>query len=314
MIQRPELIYYDRREDRPKKELVYAGRFLDWSYNSSAGRWATDTLFNRRWFSSLYGWLQRQAWSRRKIKPFIRKFHIDVDELTKPIEEYSSFSEFFIREINLAKRPKPTWPDVCAAPAEGRALAYPVVEPEMTFRIKRNLFNLQHFIGSPRLADQFAQASMVIIRLSLADYHHFHFPDSGIPAQSLEISGKYHAGGSYSRRRFVPFYTENYRMITPFLSDHFGMMLLAEVGALTIGSIQQRFRPGQRVSSGDRKGFFELGGSTVVILFQKGRIELDHDLRINTIKGIETFIRLGDSIGRIPQRTSERMIQCHGEN
>ncbi len=314
MIKRRELVYYDRRENRLKKELVHAGRFLDWSYNSSAGRWAMDILFSRRWFSSLYGWLHRQPWSRRKIKSFIRKFHIDVEELTRPVEEYSSFSSFFSREIDLASRPRPARPDVCAAPADGKALAYPAVEPGMTFRIKRNLFNLHEFIGDPALADQFAQASMVIIRLSLADYHHFHFPDSGLPAPALEISGKYHAGGSYSRRKAVPYYTENFRMITPFLSDHFGPILLAEVGALTVGSIQQRFRPGHWVSSGDRKGYFELGGSTVVVLFQKGRVELDHDLTANTSKGIETAVRLGESIGRVRVGASKPTIPCRGDN
>jgi phosphatidylserine decarboxylase len=308
MIHHLEPLYFDRRDGCLKREAVYARRFLDWSYNSLAGRWAMDTLFNRRWFSRLYGWLQRQGWSRRSIKPFIRRFRIDLTELTKPVERYSSFAEFFSREIDLAKRPKPSRPGVCLAPAEGKALAYPEVETGTTFRIKGNLFNLKGFVGSQELADQFAGASMVIIRLSLADYHHFHFPDSGVPARSLEISGKYHAGGSYSRRWLVPFYTENKRLITPFLSDHFGPLLLAEVGALTVGSIQQRFRPGQRVLSGERKGFFEIGGSTVVILFEKDRIELDPDLRTNTSRGIETSVRVRDSIGRIPPRTSERMI------
>lgn len=311
---RPEFVHYDRRENCLKKEVVYASRFLDWLYNARAGRWAMDILFSRRWFSSFYGWLQRQAWSRRKIQPFVRKFHIDVDELTKPLEEYASFSEFFCREINLDKRPRQTEPGICSAPADGKALVYPVVDPGVTFRIKRNLFDLWSFIGSPNLAEPFARGSMAIIRLSLADYHHFHFPDSGIPGAPLEIPGKYHAGGSYSRRRLVPYYAENHRIITPFVSDHFGLMLLAEVGALAVGSIKQRFKPGQRVERGDRKGFFELGGSTVVVLFQKGRIELDDDLCRNTGKGIETSVRLGESIGHVPRMASGRMIPGGGEN
>jgi phosphatidylserine decarboxylase len=52
------------------------------------------------------------------------------------------------------------------------------------------------------------------------------------------------------------------------------------------------------VSKGAKKGFFEFGGSTVVLLFQKGRIELDQDLCTNTQNEIETYVRMGESIGK----------------
>ena len=40
-----------------------------------------------------------------------------------------------------------------------------------------------------------------------------------------------------------------------------------------------------------------MGGSTVVLLFEKGRIELDTDLCENTKNDIETYVLMGDSIG-----------------
>lgn len=139
---------------------------------------------------------------------------------------------------------------------------------------------------------------MVVSRLGLADYHHFHFPDSGVPAAARTIDGRLHAGGPYARHRLVPFFTENHRMVTPFASDHFGTLLLVEVGALTVGSIRQRFEPGTKVGRGDPKGFFELGGSTLVLLFQEGTIVLDPDLLRMTAGGIETHLRLGEALGR----------------
>ena len=77
---------------------------------------------------------------------------------------------------------------------------------------------------------------------------------------------------------------------------------MLEVGAFTVGSIQQRFRPGVRVRKGDHKGVFELGGSVVVLLFEQGAIQLDQDLRDNTRSGLETFVRLGESIGRAARK------------
>lgn len=87
-------------------------------------------------------------------------------------------------------------------------------------------------------------------------------------------------------------------MLTLFDSDHFGQIAMVEIGAFTVGSIQQLFNQGVRVPKGARKGFFELGGSTVVLLFQRGAIRLDEDLCARTEEDIETFVRLGESIGR----------------
>ena len=87
-------------------------------------------------------------------------------------------------------------------------------------------------------------------------------------------------------------------MITIFDSDNFGRMALVEIGALTVGSIRQQYQPGTAVTKGAHKGLFELGGSTVVMLFKKGVIELDQDLMEHTQQGLETYVKLGDSVGR----------------
>ena len=299
--------YYDRANDALMQEQVYAGGFLFWSYNTKLGRLATDLLFRQRLISRAYGWLSQQRFSRREILPFVKKTNICIDELTYPLKSFDCFNDFFTREIDLTKRSICSEPDVCIAPVDGKILAYPVVRPDSTFRIKRSLFNLQDLLGDWRLGDEFAGGSMIVSRLCLTDYHHFHFPDSGIPNKAASIPGKYYAGGPYALRSFIPFYKENHRMVTLLDSDHFKRMALVEIGAFTVGSIQQRYQPGHHVSKGAHKGFFELGGSTVVLLFQRGTIELDQDLCANTKNEIETHVRLGDSVGRRPKASTGKL-------
>jgi len=53
------------------------------------------------------------------------------------------------------------------------------------------------------------------------------------------------------------------------------------------------------VKKGDEKGYFEFGGSTVVLVFQKGKIRFDEDLLRNTREGFETKIFMGEKIGTI---------------
>jgi phosphatidylserine decarboxylase len=223
---------------------------------------------------------------------------VDLGLLTRPLEDYKSFNDFFTRQIDLSKRPVNTDPEVCIAPTDGKVLAYPLLEPDTTFRIKRSFFNLRRFLCNHALAEQFAGGSMIISRLCMADYHHFHFPDSGVPHRAVAVPGRYHAGGPYALSTLIPFYTENYRMITLFDSDHFGQMAMVEIGAMTVGSIRQRYRPSEHLAKGAPKGYFELGGSTVALLFQRGTIKLDDDLCANTQNEIETYVHFGDSIGK----------------
>lgn len=294
--------YFDRREGLLKTERVFAGRFLHWLHNTSFGRIAVELIFRQKLVSQLYGWFHKLQLSRRKIKPFVQKMGLNLDELTRPIEDFTSFNDFFTREIDLSKRSINQNPSVCIAPVDGKILAYDVVEPDMTFRIKRSTFNLHGFLQDEALVNKFGGGSMVVSRLCLTDYHHFHFPDSGVPGEALSVRGKYYASGPYGLRALVPFYTENYRMLTLLDSDHFGQIAIVEIGAFTVGSIQQRYQSGRHIAKGARKGFFELGGSTVVLLFEKGRIELDKDLCTNTRSEVETYVLLGDSIGRTLKR------------
>ena len=125
-----------------------------------------------------------------------------------------------------------------------------------------------------------------------------HFPDAGTPGPSWRVPGRYHAGGPYARSWLVPVFAENVRARTAFDSDHFGPMQIVEVGALTVGSIRQAFRPGARVERGAHKGWFEIGGSTVVLLFPRGAVAFDPDLVESSARGLETAVHMGESLGR----------------
>lgn len=298
MSQRAPIRFIDRASGEIREEEIYAHGFLDWSYNSRVGRLFTDLLFRRRWVSRLYGWMQRTRWSRRRIRPFIERFGIDADEIVRPVGEFESFADFFVREIDFDRREIARDPQVCIAPADGRVLAYPTVGVNDGFQIKRSRFNLRELLADDQLAARYDGGSMLITRLYICDYHHVHFPDAGVCGPAKAIGGGLYAVSPYGRRSHAPFYSENFRMRAEFESENFGRITMVEIGAFTVGSIRQRYQVDERVERADRKSVFEIGGSTVVLLFEPGRIELDEDLVSHTREGMETYVRLGDSIGR----------------
>ena len=168
---------------------------------------------------------------------------VDRSELVCPLEAYNSFNDFIVREIDLAKRPIDPDPAVCVAPADGRVMVYPKIDVEQTFHIKRAVFDLRSFLRDEELAMLYNGGAMAVIRLYLADYHHVHFPADGVPRACRSIPGRYLAVSPYAKTRFVPFFGENFRSITMFDSRRFGRVAMVDVGAFTVGSIQQRFVP-----------------------------------------------------------------------
>jgi phosphatidylserine decarboxylase len=288
----------DRSDGSLKSDAIYAAGFMDWCYNARSGILLTRALLSHRWASALYGWYYKQPWTRSKIIPFAKAMNVDLDELLQPVTSFASFSEFISRPIDLSRRRIDPDPNVCISPADGRVLAYPTVHADSTFRIKSSLFDLRRLLADEGLTKQYNGGSVVIVRLYLADYHRFHFPDAGTPGRPRPIRGSYFAVSPYSRQWAVPFYGENYRVITLFDSDAFRRVAIIEVGAFTVASIRQAFEPGSRVAKGEYKGVFALGASIVVLVFEPGAINLDDDLCMNTEAGLETFVRMGERIGR----------------
>ena len=290
--------YVDRRSGKRKTDRIHAPRFLGWSYDTRAGRLLTELIFSRRIVSWLYGWYAKRRWSRRRIAPFVAAMDVDMTESVRPIADFGSFNDFIIREIDLSRRPIDRDSDVCVSPADGRILVFPEIEADRSFRIKCASFDLRSFLRDDALVRAYAGGAMAVIRLYLADYHHVHFPADGVPEAPRSIPGRYLAVTPYSETWIVPFYRENFRMVTLVETHRFARIAIVEVGAFSVGSIQQRFEPEMRVAKGDHKSFFALGGSIVVLLFEPGAIRFDADLHANSRAGLETYIRFGESLGR----------------
>jgi phosphatidylserine decarboxylase len=289
--------YVDRKTGAVVSDSIYASKFMEWCYNTFSGNFLTDLILSRGFFSRLYGWYYRQTWTKSKISAFATAMRIDLSELTKPLESFGSFSEFISREINLSQRKINDNPDICVSPVDGRIMVYPHINADSSFCIKNGLFNLRTLLQDQVLADRYHGGALATFRLYLADYHHFHFPVDGLAHESRSIPGRYYATSPYSVQYPVPFYGVNHRMLTLVESERFGLVTLMEIGAFTVGSICQHYSPDERVSKGQHKGWFELGGSSLALLFERNAIRFDSDLCANTEAGIETYVRMGESIG-----------------
>jgi phosphatidylserine decarboxylase len=148
------------------------------------------------------------------------------------------------------------------------------------------------------LAKKYKDGAMAIVRLAPADYHRFHFPASGKVSASKAINGHYFSVSPLALQRSLKIFCENYREYCILESPTFGDILISDVGATMVGSIIQTYKANSEIEKGDEKGYFAFGGSTLVLLFEKGKADFDADLTSNTKKGFETTIRMGEQIAK----------------
>jgi phosphatidylserine decarboxylase len=140
-------------------------------------------------------------------------------------------------------------------------------------------------------------------RLCPVDYHRFHFPVGGIPEKPHFIEGPIFSVNPIALRQNIRFLFENRRARSLIETPEHGSVLMFEIGATNVGSIEYTFVPGEPVQKGAEKGYFKFGGSSMITLFEPGRVSLAEDLLHQTRQQIELYARIGDRLGTLLSRS-----------
>jgi phosphatidylserine decarboxylase len=268
---------------------------MKWLYSSSTGKVALNILLKRKLTSALSGWFMNSKASKKRIQSFITEYKIEMsDYLQTDASKFKHFNDFFYRKINPAKRPIGLG---VVSPTDGKILAFQSISDNTKFFIKGSAFNLKRFLGTDYLTKKYEGGSMLIIRLAPTDYHRYHFPAKGIASETSMIKGHYYSVSPIALRQSLKIFCENKRTISTLVTESYGDILISEVGATMVGSILQTYKVDSTVESGSEKGYFAFGGSTVLLLFEKGKIKISDDLIQNTKKGFETQVLIGQTIG-----------------
>jgi phosphatidylserine decarboxylase len=291
------LQYYDRATDERRTEAIFMEAGLRFLYENPLGIWLFDRWLNGAWTCWLCAQWQSLPMSRQRIQPFVTQYDIDLTECATPIDEFPHFNAFFARKLRPDARSFVAAHDRCLSPADGKVWVMPQLSPATKFPIKGIGLSLETFLASADLAADYNHGAIAIIRLTPADYHRFHFGIAGIAAPPQVIRGRYHSVHPIALEQVPTAFCHNQRMITAIDSPMFGRVLMVEVGAFCIGTIYQTYTPGL-VQPGQEKGYFQFGGSTIVLLFLPDRIMFDADLVSHSTAGWETRIQAGNSLGQ----------------
>lgn len=266
-------------------------KILSLLYGTLAGRLLLKPLI-RPWLSRLGGRLLSTGASRVLICPFIRSAGIRMEEYEP--QDYKSYNDFFSRRIRKECRPVDMDPAHLISPCDSKLTVLPVTK-DCRFTLKNTSYTVASLLRDETLASRYTGGWAMIFRLAVDDYHRYCYAAQGHKGENVRIPGVFHTVNPIANDHY-PIYKENTREYTVLSSRGFGDILVMEVGALMVGKIVNHHGEAE-VLRGQEKGYFQFGGSTIVMLLEPGRVIPDADILENSRQGVETVVHFGENIG-----------------
>lgn len=259
-------------------------RFL---YNTYPGRFILKGLV-RPGVSKVAGKYLSSGYSRWLVKAYVKKNAIDLSGY--PQREYTCFNDFFTRTREVGAFDND--PTHLLSPCDAYLTVHPV-DGESVYRIKHVDYDLKTLLGSEALAAHYAGGQCLIFRLTPRHYHRYSYFCDGTVEEKRRIEGKLHCVRPVAYTQ-LPVFAQNSREYTVISTEEWGKVVQMEVGALLVGKICNH--EGEKtVRRGEEKGYFEFGGSTIIVLLEKGKVKLDPRFSAHEEVEVTVGMRIGQS-------------------
>lgn len=279
---------YHRKNKQVIEQASYQDGLLQKLYQRSWGKfllpWITFPLF-----SSLLTVWDYSPFSKKKITYFVQSYQIDLNQFEK--ERYSNFAHFFTRKFKEDRHQQFEMNHVLAV-ADAKLQIFSVNQKQ-TVTIKGQDYVLADLLQDKNLAREFDGGILCLYRLGVEDYHRYIACETGDILYQKKIFGKLHTVRQLAQAIY-PVFKENKRCLTVINSPH-GRVVQMEIGALLVGRIYNH--PLTKLNKGQEKGYFGLGGSSIIVLYPKDSIIIDQDIWHYSQQDIEIQVSIGERIG-----------------
>lgn len=231
--------------------------------------------------------------STKNVSEWLSDSNLNNKDFVEPIGGFKSFNEFFTRDLKPGARPITAMNDnsVLVAPADAVVnMINNNVQMESQIPTKGGMtLSLMELLGGSKYCEKFVGGTAMAFFLLPTNYHHFHAPISGIMVESRQDVGDRLFGmpdildiindGNVA-------YNKDYSVFQNFRHGYYiidtkeyGHIAMIPIGLQTIGSVvfEEKFKNIQQsdpteVYKGDKLGHFAYGGSTVLLLFEKNKL------------------------------------------
>lgn len=213
---------------------------------------------------------------------FARYYKINLEETEKPINQYASLGDFFVR--NLKPGLRPLGQAFLLNPADSKITqASPVTHGQM-IQAKNKFYQVQDFLADSKAAQTYQNGFFVTYYLCPTDYHQVHSPVDGVIQKITHIPGQLWPVNQWSTENIEELFSINERVVVEIQTAR-GLLSVVFVGATNVGFIEIFKLPELKgnhlevfknktwdnlslsLKKGDKLGQFRMG-STVVLVAQ----------------------------------------------
>lgn len=247
------------------------------------------------------------------IRNFAKKYAVDLtDAQRQSFHDYSSFNDFFTRELKPEARPIDSRSNSIVSPADGCFSQLGRIDESRIFQAKGHHFDIEDLLAKKDLVKQYSRGHFATVYLSPKDYHRVHMPTDGTLTSTSYVPGDLFSVNNTTAEKVSSLFARNERLVCHFDTAH-GPMCVILVGAMIVAGIETVWSGSVApaatrhivhsgsahpvsLKKGEELGRFMLG-STVILLFPENTLNwCEHHTAGSPIK-------MGEAIGTYSNET-----------
>lgn len=224
-----------------------------------------------------------------------------IDGVPNAPSGWLTANQFIAREINGGLRPiaEPATNLVVTSPADCKYQHGYGIDADSSIpatAVKNEKYgNIKQLIEGSRYSERFPGGTFVHYMLPVHAYHRYHLPVAGLVEESFRIDGKVFMQVGLEEHEFASSdsassgyefsQTRGVVTIDTAQSDcgDIGIVAVIPVGMAHVSSVVLTAVPGRHMAKGEEFGYFQFGGSDIIILFQEGvepRLDTSEEFRL----------------------------------
>lgn len=229
--------------------------------------------------------------SQVSVSTFARVMNIAVHEAERPLAEYKSVHDFFIRKLRAGARRVDQRAEILVSPCDGVVGQCGVIDADTLVQAKGRHYSLAELLKKPGAAELYDGGQFATIYLSPRHYHRVHAPVSGEVQTAEHVPGQLLPVNQPSIHHFDGVFVKNERLTTYIQSEQFGLVAAVMVGATCVGEMTASYdtsfvtnrggslrlhdyNPAPHLNKGEELGIFHMGSTVVLLMPKTARLKL----------------------------------------